>query len=86
VRGVRRIRHAGTADRARVLQLIQLQVEANNFQVLPVTLEHAAAVVDLPFHHRDPFDRLIAAQAVEEGLPVVSSDPVFKEYGVKRAW
>lgn len=39
-----------------------------------------------PFHHRDPFDRLLAAQALDEELPIVSSDPVFRRYGVKRIW
>jgi PIN domain nuclease of toxin-antitoxin system len=37
-------------------------------------------------HHRDPFDRVLAAQALEEEIPVVSSDRVFKAYGVKRIW
>jgi PIN domain nuclease of toxin-antitoxin system len=40
----------------------------------------------LPFHHRDPFDRLITAQALAEGLPVVSVDSQFDAYGVKRVW
>jgi len=40
-------------------------------------------VAALSFHHRDPFDRLIVAQAVEEGLPVISADPVFQKYGLK---
>jgi PIN domain nuclease of toxin-antitoxin system len=40
----------------------------------------------LPFHHRDPFDRLLVAQALEEDLTIVSADPVFRRYGVKRIW
>jgi PIN domain nuclease of toxin-antitoxin system len=51
-----------------------------------VQLPHAARVADLPFHHRDPFDRLLAAQALVEGLSIVSADPVFTRYGVKRVW
>jgi PIN domain nuclease of toxin-antitoxin system len=47
---------------------------------------HAARVADLPFHHRDPFDRLLAAQALEERVAIVSSDAVFKKYGVRRVW
>ena len=43
-------------------------------------------MAQLPFHHRDPFDRLVAAQAIEEGLAVVTADPVFVQYGVKRVW
>jgi PIN domain nuclease of toxin-antitoxin system len=40
----------------------------------------------LPFRHRDPFDRLLVAQALEDGLTIVTSDPVFPKYGVKRLW
>jgi hypothetical protein len=45
-----------------------------------------AALATLPFHHRDPFDRLIAVQAKVEGLPLVSADPSFDLYSVKRIW
>ena len=46
-------------------------------------MEHVAGTLKLPMVHKDPFDRLIIAQALHEGLPVLSSDPVFAEYGVK---
>ena len=62
------------------------QMAANGFQPLPIDLRHAARVATLPFHHRDPFDRLLVAQALEEELAVVTADPVFAEYGVKRVW
>jgi PIN domain nuclease of toxin-antitoxin system len=45
-----------------------------------------AAVQHLPFHHRDPFDRLLTVQAQRHKLPIVSADPVFERYGVKRVW
>jgi PIN domain nuclease of toxin-antitoxin system len=67
-------------------RFLQEQLEVNGFTLLPIALEHTAAVAALPFHHRDPFDRLIAAQALDEELPIVSSDPVFRRYGVKRIW
>jgi PIN domain nuclease of toxin-antitoxin system len=54
--------------------------------LLPVEWTHAAAVETLPFHHRDPFDRLLVAQAVAERLTVVTSDPVFRKYGVRVIW
>ena len=54
--------------------------------VLSVEWTHAAAVERLPPHHRDPFDRLLVAQALAENLPVVSGDPVFRSYGVKVVW
>jgi PIN domain nuclease of toxin-antitoxin system len=54
----------------------------SGFLELPVTFRHAARVSTLPVHHRDPFDRLLVAQAVEEGLALVSRDPAFGRYGV----
>lgn len=62
------------------------QLAANGFLTLPVELAHVARVADLPFHHRDPFDRLLAAQALEEAVPIVSADTVFRHYGVTRIW
>ena len=67
-------------------RFLQEQLEVNGFSLLPISLEHAAAVADLPFHHRDPFERLLAVQARRDDLAVVSSDPVFRRYGVKRVW
>ena len=62
------------------------QLAANGFQVLAIDLSHTARVAQLPFHHRDPFDRLLVAQAIEERLTLVSADPVFSRYGIKRVW
>ena len=53
---------------------------------LPVTLDHAAAVEDLPWHHRDPFDRMLVAQALAEGAAIVSADPNIHSYGVPMVW
>jgi PIN domain nuclease of toxin-antitoxin system len=47
---------------------------------------HLAELVKLPMHHRDPFDRLIAAQALSEGLPIIGVDPALDAYGVQRIW
>ena len=55
-------------------------------RVLPVDWTHAAAVEKMPFHHRDPFDRLLIAQATAENLPLVSADPEFRAYKVKLIW
>ena len=55
--------------------------------MLPITLDHAERQAGLPFHHRDPFDRLIAAQALVEGIPLVSADAIFDQYGsYVRVW
>ncbi len=59
---------------------------ANHFEALPVTSEHVLAVSPLPLHHRDPFDRLLIAQAIVEKLELVSVDPVFDRYPVERVW
>ena len=59
---------------------------AAGFIILPIEWPHAARVAELPFHHRDPFDRLIIAQGFVESLPIVSGDPVFKSYGARIVW
>ncbi|MBE7421792.1 MAG: type II toxin-antitoxin system VapC family toxin [Zoogloeaceae bacterium] len=61
-------------------------VAANGFRVLGIELAHAARTEKLDLRHRDPFDRLLIAQALEEKLPVVTADPVFRKYGVKKIW
>lgn len=66
--------------------LIPRQMELNGFGLLPVRVPHIAKVISLPFHHRDPFDRMIAAQCVAEDLSVVSLDSVFDKYSVPRLW
>lgn len=55
-------------------------------QPLPVTLDHAAAVEELPWHHRDPFDRMLVAQALAEGAVIISQDERMKQYGVPLVW
>ena len=62
------------------------QKRDQGYRVLPVEWHHAWAVENLPFHHRDPFDRLLAVQARVEGLVLVTGDPAFKAYGVKTLW
>jgi PIN domain nuclease of toxin-antitoxin system len=54
--------------------------------ILPITLDHAERQAGLPFHHRDPFDRLLAAQSLVEGIPLVSADAIFDRYGIIRIW
>lgn len=53
---------------------------------LPITLDHVEQQSGLPFHHRDPFDRLLAAQALVENIPLISVDTIFDAYGVTRIW
>jgi PIN domain nuclease of toxin-antitoxin system len=61
-------------------------IDSQDFHVLDVTLRHAHRAGLLPGPHRDPFDRLLIAQAHAELLPVVSADTIFDGYGVRRIW
>jgi PIN domain nuclease of toxin-antitoxin system len=54
--------------------------------VLPISVDHVDIQAGLPRHHGDPFDRLLAAQARAENIPLVSSDSIFDQYGLKRIW
>jgi PIN domain nuclease of toxin-antitoxin system len=58
-------------------------IEASGFDELPVLARHAAGVSELPWHHRDPFDRLLVAQARAESLMLVTMDPVMRAYDVQ---
>jgi len=69
-----------------VERFVSEQMTANGFTLLNIELRHAAKVEKLPFHHRDPFDRLLIAQAISEKLTIVSADRVFRDYGVKVLW
>ncbi len=65
---------------------IPQQLALNGIGVLNISLEHTAAIATLPFHHRDPFDRLIAVQAKIDEMVLLSADPIFDAYGAKRVW
>ena len=69
-----------------LLDLVMTAVDEGGIGLLPITPEHAASVATLPRRHGDPFDRLIAAQALSDGLAVVSADEAFDGYGVRRIW
>jgi len=62
------------------------QLQINGFELLPVKVEHTSVITTLPFHHRDPFDRLLIAQAIKEKLTLVSADEIFDDYGMARLW
>jgi PIN domain nuclease of toxin-antitoxin system len=59
---------------------------ASGLQMLSIDWSHAAAVEALPFHHRDPFDRLLIAQAQIERMAIVTADPAFRKYDVRVVW
>ncbi len=70
---------------ATVREFVQAQVR-NGFQILPIDVRHAARVAELPLHHRDPFDRLLIAQALENDLEVITADPAFDRYPIGTIW
>lgn len=58
----------------------------NRIEVLPITLDHVLALESLAVHHRDPFDRILIAQSLEEKLLLVSADPRFEKYPIQLLW
>jgi PIN domain nuclease of toxin-antitoxin system len=65
---------------------IEREIATNDFRILPIAPKHTAGLVTMPFHHRDPFDPLIIAQAMVEGIPILSVDSVFDAYPITRLW
>ena len=65
---------------------ISHQMALNSIQGLPIQTSHALHVFNLPSHHRDPFDRIIIAQAQLEKLPIITSDAMIAKYKVKVVW
>ncbi len=61
-------------------------IEQHSFSMLDYEFRHLNSLISLPFHHRDPFDRLIIAQAKTDNIPVVTSDSVFQQYGIIVVW
>lgn len=66
--------------------LINSQRQINSIQILPITLEHVLALDQIPLHHKDPFDRLLIAQAIVENLTVASNDKNFEKYIDRLIW
>lgn len=64
-------------------QTLEMHKIQNNLQILPITAEQIFQLKNLPFHHKDPFDRLLIAQAITENFTLVTDDPEFSAYGVK---
>lgn len=77
---------AGKLQAAEALSEGTSSLSADGFELLPIDYQHVMGTLQLPLHHRDPFDRLLIAQALSEGLAVVSSDAAFDPYGVERIW
>ena len=61
-------------------------IEGNGFIILPIEWRHTIRLTNMTYHHRDPFDRLLVAQALVEQMPLISIDAIFDGYGVQRLW
>ena len=68
------------------LKTIQKEMKINAIQWLPVEMQHCAELINLPFHHRDPFDRMLIAQAMVEDLQILSRDRRLSAYDIVRIW
>jgi PIN domain nuclease of toxin-antitoxin system len=62
------------------------QLKVNGVSVLPITFDHVKRLEQLPLHHRDPFDRILIAQSLEESLELISADPQFAKYPIHLIW
>jgi len=67
-------------------QFVREQMALNGIDGLPVYMNHALHAYVLPDHHGDPFDRLLVAQALVEGLPILTGDPQIARYAVETVW
>ena len=65
---------------------INTQIQTNDVQILPIEVARTALVTTLPFHHKDPFDRLLISQSLVEKVSIISIDRIFDSYGVSRLW
>ena len=67
---------------SKVAQLI----DDNGFQILPITFADTLLLLSLPFHHKDPFDRIIITQSISNGLTIITKDEYFAQYEIKQLW
>lgn len=65
---------------------LSAKLKSNGVSILPLVFEHVRRLEKLPLHHRDPFDRILIAQSLQEKLPLVSADPQFEKYPVRLIW
>jgi len=68
------------------LKIIQDEMRINAIQWLPIEMLHCAQLIKLPFHHRDPFDRMLIAQAMAEDMQLMSRDSRLSDYDITRIW
>ena len=76
----------GKLSLSKPFHTIKKQIEDNNIELLPIDFNHTLQLVSLQLYHRDPFDRLIIAQAMTEQMAVITKDEHFKKYSIKIIW
>ena len=64
----------------------QSGIDDRGFEILPIELRHTSQLLSMPFHHKDPFDCLLVAQALAEQIPLISNDSTLDTYGIERIW
>jgi len=69
-----------------ISEVIESQQRINNLEILPIKLNHVLALEKLPPSHKDPFDRLLVAQAIIEEVAIISHDPIFAKYPIQTIW
>lgn len=67
-------------------ELLEIAIVQYGFQIIPILPIHTERLLTLPFHHRDPFDRMLVAQAIVEQIPIISSDIAIDAYAIQRKW
>jgi PIN domain nuclease of toxin-antitoxin system len=77
---------SGKLDVEELLQRLETELDEEGFSVLPISLDHALRAGSLDLHHKDPFDRMLVAQAQAENLAILSNDAIFERYGARRIW
>ncbi|MDT9181493.1 type II toxin-antitoxin system VapC family toxin [Limnospira sp. PMC 289.06] len=65
---------------------IEEKIRLDDFELLPIQLNHLRILSSLPFYHKDPFDRLLIAQAMQENIPILSKEMAFNAYPIQRIW
>ncbi len=77
---------SGKLEAGDLIDRLETELAEQGFTVLPISLAHALRAGSLVLHHKDPFDRMLVAQAQAENLPILSNDAAFDLYGVRRVW
>jgi PIN domain nuclease of toxin-antitoxin system len=69
-----------------LVEAVRNEIDRGTFELLPITLEHIDVLAGLPSHHRDPFDRILVAQAIHENLTIVTGDRLIAQYPATTRW